>query len=133
MSEKKITFKIVTPEKIVYENMVDQATLPVLDGQVTILPGHCSYIAALKSGEISLKADGKDILMATSVGFIEFQHDTLMVLADTAEHAEEIDIARAQEARQRAEEDKVTILIEKETARINVAKKHHTRHGIRLD
>ena len=68
---KKIKFKIVTPERIVFEDEVDQVTLPVTDGEVTILPNHLSYIASLKAGEIMLKKDGKEINMAVSGGFIE--------------------------------------------------------------
>jgi F-type H+-transporting ATPase subunit epsilon len=146
MSTPNIKFKIVSPERTVFEQEISQATLPVLDGQVTILPGHRSYIAALKAGEIMLKADGKEILLVTSGGFIEFNDNTLVVLADTAEAAEEIDMKRAEEARQRAEkikEEKVSMnemeyarvaaAIEKETARIRVAKKHHSRGGMKLN
>jgi len=107
-----IKFKIVTPERTVYENSVDQATLPVVDGQVTILPGHRSYIASLKAGEIMLKKGAEEILLATSGGFVEFNKDALVVLADTAESAEDIDVKRAEEARSRAEElkkEKVTM------------------------
>ena len=146
MSEQKIKFKIVTPEKTVYESEVDQATLPVLDGEVTILPNHRSYIAALKAGEIMLKTAGKETLMATSGGFIEFSNNTLLVLADTAEAAAEIDVKRAEEAKQRAEDLKkekismndeeyarVAAAIEKEAARIKVARKHRTKHNIQID
>ena len=101
---KKIKFKIVTPERIVFEDEVDQVTLPVTDGEVTILPNHLSYIASLKAGEIMLKKDGKEIDLAVSGGFIEFDKNNLVVLADTAEHAEEIDLKRAEEARKKAEQ-----------------------------
>jgi F-type H+-transporting ATPase subunit epsilon len=142
----RIKFKVVTPERTVLEQEIDQATLPVLDGEVTILPNHRSYIAALKPGEIMFKIDGKEILMATSGGFIEFQNNNLIVLADTAEAAEEIDLARAEQARKRAEDlkmqkvsmddmeyAKVAAAIEKEMARIKVAKKHSSRHGMKID
>jgi F-type H+-transporting ATPase subunit epsilon len=142
----QIKFKIVTPEKTVYEAEIDQVTLPVVDGEVTILPGHRSYIAALKAGEIMLKIEGKENHLATSGGFIEFANNKLTVLADTAEYAGEIDLARAQEARKKAEELKnqketmsemeyarVAAAIEKESARIKVARKHHTRGSIKID
>jgi len=141
----KIHFKIVTPERTVYENEVDQATLPVTDGEVTILPNHRSYIASLKAGEIMLKAGKEEINMAISGGFLEFDKNTLVVLADTAEHAEEIDIARAEEARKKAEEIKkekfvdeaeasrIAAAVEKEFARIKVAKKHRSKKGLKLD
>lgn len=142
----KIQFKIITPEATVYENTVDSATLPVASGQVTILPGHRSYIAALKAGELLLKKGTEEIHLATSGGFVEFKNNELYVLADTAEHAAGIDIKRAEEARARAEDlkkekvamseleyAKVAAAIERESARIRVAKKHHTKHGIKID
>ena len=142
----KIKFKIVSPERTVYENEIDSATLPVANGQITILPNHRSYIAALKAGEIMLRKEAEEIYLAISGGFIEFKDNNLVVLADTAEIAEEIDIKRAEEARVRAEELKkqkismgeqeyarVTAAVEKELARIKVARKHSTKRGIKLD
>lgn len=141
-----IKFKIVTPERTVFEDEIDQATLPVADGEVTILPNHRSYIAALKSGEIYLKKGQEEFDFAISGGFIEFADNNLVVLADTAERAEEIDLKRAEEARKRAEDLKkqkivmddseyarVASAIEKEMARIKVARKHRTRAGIKID
>lgn len=146
MSTNIIKFKIVTPERTVFEQEVDQITLPVSDGEVTILPGHRSYIASLKAGEIMLKNGGEETLLAVSSGFVEFNDNVLVVLADTAEAAAEIDLVRAEEARKRAEEigkqkvsmdemeyAKVAAAIEKEMARVRVAKKHHTKHGIKID
>ncbi len=140
-----IKFKIVTPEKTVYESEIDQATLPVANGEVTILPNHRSYIASLKPGEIMLKKSGQESGFSVSGGFIEFNHNNLIVLADTAERAEEIDVKRAEDARKRAEDIKnqrisideteyarVAAAIEKEMARIRVAKKHHTKKGINI-
>lgn len=139
-----IQFKIVTPERVVEEEDIYQATLPVEGGEVTILPGHIPYIGTLGSGEIVLRhtAGGEEKSLATSGGFVEFHDDTLMILADTAEHAAEIDLARAEAARARAEELKkmaisvsdeeyarTAALLEKELARVRVARKHHTKHG----
>lgn len=141
----KIKFKIITPEKTVFEDEVEQVTLPVENGEVTILPNHRNYIAALRAGEAMVKKDGQEIHLAVAGGFIEFAKNTLVVLADRAERAEEIDLARAEEARKRAEELKkekitdseeyarVASMVEKEMARIKVAKKHHTRKGMRID
>jgi len=143
----KIKFKIITPDRTVYESEVDQSTLPVSDGEVTILPNHRSYIASLKPGEIRLKTGDSETLLVTSGGFIEFNKNTLIVLADTAERASEIDVKRAEEtARRRAEELKkekiimdeleyarVATSIEKELVRVRVAKKHHSRHGMKID
>lgn len=140
-----IKFKIVTPEKTVLEEEIDQATLPIADGEVTILPNHRSYIGALKAGEIMVKREGKETILAVSGGFVEFNANNLTILADTAERAEEIDVARAEEGRKRAEESmkqrvsmddteyaRVAASIEKEMARLKVAKKHLTKKGLKL-
>lgn len=140
-------FKIVTPERTVMEEEAYQATLPVVGGEVTILSNHIPYIGAIKAGEIIIRkeANGEEISLVTSGGFVEFHDNTLVILADTAERAEEIDLARAEEARTRAEELKketihmgeeeyarMAALIEKELARVRVARKHHSKRGISL-
>jgi F-type H+-transporting ATPase subunit epsilon len=143
MSDSKIKFKIVTPEKTVFEEEIDQITLPVTDGQVTILPNHTSYIASLKAGEICFKKGSEEIEMATSGGFIEFDNNNLVVLADSAERVEEIDIEKSEAARKRAEElmanrvkmddeeyAKVAAAIEHESAKLKLARKHYTKKGI---
>jgi len=142
----KIKFKIVTPERTVYEEEVNQVTLPTEDGEITILPNHRSYIANLKPGELMARKEKEEILMSISGGFIEFNGNVLTVLADTAERADEIDLARAEEAKTRAEEIKkqkeslddeeyarVAAMIEKHSARIKVAQKHRTRHSININ
>lgn len=140
-----IKLKVVTPEKIVVEQEVYQVTLPVLGGEVTVLPEHMPYIGAIQAGEIILRAEngGEGTGLATSGGFVEFHDNTLVILADTAERAEEIDLARAEEARKRAEDLKsqrihmddeeyarTAAIIEKEMARVRVARKHHSRRGV---
>ncbi|MDO9230902.1 MAG: ATP synthase F1 subunit epsilon [bacterium] len=146
MENLKIKFKIVTPEKTVFEDVVDQATLPTTDGEITILPNHRSYISSLKAGELMLRKGEEEILLSISGGFIEFHGNELIILADTAERAEEIDLVRAKEGRKKAEELKnqvvsmdeneyarVAAAIQKESARIRVARKHHTRRSIKTD
>ena len=146
MDNLQIKFKIVTPERSVFEEVVDQATLPTTDGEITILPNHRSYIASLNPGELRLKKDGQEILLSISGGFIEFHNNELVVLADTAERAEEIDLKRAEEGRKKAEELKknkismdeneyarVAAAIQKEAARIKVARKHYTRSGMKIN
>lgn len=138
-----IKLKIVTPERVVFESEVDQATLPVSDGDVTILPNHRSYIASLKIGEITIKADGVEDSIAVVGGFLEFADNHLIVLADEAERADEIDLEKAEEARKRAEDIKnkvirtdekeyahVAAVLEKEMSRIRIAKKYISRRGL---
>src|SRR5665647_1443455 len=100
----RIKFKIITPERTVLEEEIDQATLPVTDGEVTILPNHRSYIASLKPGEIMIKKGEKELEMGISGGLGELNKNKSVILADTAEMADEIDLTRAEEARKRAEE-----------------------------
>jgi len=139
-----IFVKIITPEKVVYQGKAYQVTLPVSDGEVTILPKHRSYIASLKAGEILTKdKNGKELVdLAVAGGFVEFHKDYLTVLADAAERAEEIDMQKAEEARRRAEElmqrkiideneyARVAAALEVELAKIKVAKKYLKEKGI---
>lgn len=67
-----IKFKIVTPERTVFEKEVEQATLPTTEGQITILPNHRSYISSLEAGELMVKENGQEIWLSISGGFIEF-------------------------------------------------------------
>lgn len=105
--EKEIKFRIVTPEKTVYENTIYQVTLPVSDGDVTILPDHRSYIGSLKPGEVivkKIKNDTETISLVVAGGFVEFHKNKLVVLADSAERTEDLDIEKIEEARKRAED-----------------------------
>ena len=143
-----IQFKIVTPEKTVLEEEIYQITLPIEGGDVTILSNHMPYIGAVKPGEILIRKEmnGDETSLATSGGFVEFHDNVLVVLADTAERAEEIDLVRAEEARKKAEEimkekvhaddedyARVAAMIEKEGARVRVARKHHSRRSISMN
>ncbi len=142
----KIKFKIVTPEKTVYEDSIDQLTLPTAEGEITVLPNHIPLISVLAPGELVAKAGGEEIAMAVSGGMAEVQKNEITILADTAERAEEIDLARAEEARKRAEklkEENVRLdeteyataaaVLEKNLARIRVAKKHLTKRGMKIE
>lgn len=141
-----IKLKIVTPEGPVFEDEVAQATIATTDGQITILPNHRSYIASLKPGELMFRKDGKARYLYVSGGFVEFNANELAVLADAAERVDEIDIEKAEAARARAEElrkEKISMseeeyatvaaAIEREAARVRIAKKHHTLKGINLE
>ena len=138
-----IKIKIVTPEQVICECEAQQVTLPVSDGEVTILPNHRSYIASLKIGEIIAKKDGEENNIAVVGGFLEFRDNKLTVLADEAERAEEIDIKKAEAAKQRAEDIKnkviktdeseyahVAATLEREMSRIKIAKKFLARKGL---
>lgn len=97
-------FEIVTPERVVLKEEVQQVTLPTRDGEITVLPKHVSLVSVLKAGVLEIKnAEGVIETMAVSGGFVEVLPDKVVVLADAAERASEIDEAAAEEARKRAE------------------------------
>lgn len=132
-----IKFEIVTPERVVLKEEVTQVTAPTRDGEITVLPNHIPLVASLMPGVIEVKRpDGKAEIIYTSGGFIEVLRDKVVILADTAERAAEIDLARAEEARQRAEQLKkeakskeevdftaLATKIEKELARTRAVKR----------
>jgi F-type H+-transporting ATPase subunit epsilon len=95
---------IVTAERVVYSADVDEVIAPGVEGELGILPHHAPLMTTLKAGEIMVKRGVEEDLMAISGGFLEVRPDRVIVLADAAERAEEIDIARAEAAKKRAEE-----------------------------
>lgn len=102
----KIRLDIVTAERMVYSEDVDEIIVPGVDGELGVLPLHSPLMTILAPGELLIKKDDTEVDLAVSGGFIEVRPDHVIVLADTAERAEEIDIARAEEARKRAEQAK---------------------------
>lgn len=96
--------EVVTVERLVFDGDVDAVVAPGSEGQLGILPGHAPLMTALSIGELILRrSDAEDIVMAIGGGFMEVGPHHAIILADTAERAEEIDETRAEEARRRAE------------------------------
>lgn len=100
----RLKFEIVTAERIVFADEVDIVIAPGVVGELGILPHHAPLLTSLKPGELRVRKDGQETSMFVSGGFLEVQANKVTVLADTAERAEEIDLARAEEARRRAEQ-----------------------------
>lgn len=133
-----IKFKIVTPEKTIYENEIFQVSVPTVEGEVTILPNHIPLISLLKAGELKFKDKEGESRMAVSGGFLEVRgQNEIVILADSADRATDIDIAKAEEAKQRAEEQmaklkdaqdvdyaKLQAVIDRELNKLKVAKKY---------
>jgi len=144
MADKTIKFEIVTPERVVWRKQIKQVTLPTKHGEITVLPNHIPLVASLMPGVIEfLDKDGERDVMSVSGGFVEVLKDKVVILADTAERAEEIEISRAEEARARAEKIKedtrhedreqfagLSAKIAKELARTKAAKRWKKVRGI---
>jgi len=95
---------IVTAEQVVFSEDVDVVVAPGIEGELGILPHHTPLMTMLQPGELRVRKGGEEIFLVISGGFLEVRPDRIIVLADAAERAEEIDIARAEEAKRRAEE-----------------------------
>ncbi len=98
-----LQLEIVSPERRAYTDEVDMVIVPGIDGQLGILPHHTRLISVLGVGELRIKKGGTEESLLISGGFVEVRPDKVIVMADLAEHSEEIDEARAAEARKRAE------------------------------
>jgi F-type H+-transporting ATPase subunit epsilon len=99
----KLQLEVITPEKMVLREAVDEVTLPGLDGELGILPEHTPLISQLKTGSLTYRMSGEKISLHVSGGFVEVLPDRVSVMTDVAEAAEEIDAERAKRARERAE------------------------------
>jgi len=88
MAEMKVV--IITGEKEIYSDSADVVVAPGLEGDLGILPHHAALITSLRSGEIMIRKDGEETLLAVSGGFMEIMDNTVTILADAAEQAEEI-------------------------------------------
>lgn len=97
--------EIVTAERVVYsQEGVDEVVAPGVQGEFAVLPRHAAFLTQLEPGELRIIKGGEEEAMAITGGFFEVFNDRVVVLADAAERVEEIDIARAEAARRRAEE-----------------------------
>jgi len=100
---KKIQLRIVTPERSLVSEEVDELVVPGVDGYLGALPGHTPLLTSLKIGEIKYRSGHAWSYLAVSWGFVEILPERVTILADVAERAEEIDVERARAAKERAE------------------------------
>lgn len=98
-----IKLDVVTAERVVFSEDVDVVVAPGVDGQLGILPHHAPLMTMLQPGELLIRKGGAEFCLAITGGFLEVRPDRIIVLADAAERAEEIDVQRAEEAKRRAE------------------------------
>lgn len=101
---EKLKLELVTPYKQVLSEEVDEVTAPGTIGEFGVLPGHTTLLTTLKIGELVYKQGNQSYHVAVNWGYVEVEDDTMTVLVETAEPADEIDLERARAAMGRAEE-----------------------------
>ena len=99
-----LTLEIVTPERAVVSEQIDEVQIPGAEGSFGVLPGHTPLLATLQVGELWYRRGEETSYVAVSFGFAEVQPDRVTILAQIAESAEEIDVTRAKDAEQRAKD-----------------------------
>jgi F-type H+-transporting ATPase subunit epsilon len=135
--ENKLRLEIVTPHGLVLSEDVDEVTAAGTEGEFGVLPGHVPFITTLKVGMLILRKDNKTEYVFVNSGYAEVSPDKVVILADSAERAEDIDVERALAAKKRAEERlaqaekydfaRATAALERATIRIHLAEKRTLR------
>ena len=116
-----IRLDIVTAERMVFSDDVDMVVAPGMEGQLGILPHHAPLMTMLHPGELRVRQGSEEFSLVVSGGFLEVRPDRIIVLADAAERAEEIDVARAEEAKLRAQQRLSQAVPEVDAARSEAA------------
>jgi F-type H+-transporting ATPase subunit epsilon len=96
--------QIVTPERLAYEGDVDAVVCPGIEGELGVLPHHAPLLTTLGVGELRIRRGGEEEFFAIAGGFLQVRPDKVVVMAETADMAADIDIEKAQEARREAEQ-----------------------------
>lgn len=135
---------VITPEKTVLSEEVDEVYVPTSKGQIGILPHHINLVSQISQGEIIIRKKGKEQYFAITGGFLEVAHGKISVIADYAAHAEDIDVEKAIQAQKRAEEiikkgrsavserdfAIASAELQKSLLQLNVARRHKSRRQI---
>jgi F-type H+-transporting ATPase subunit epsilon len=116
-----LRLEIVTPDAVAYSDDVEMVTLPGVEGQLGILPQHVPLMTQMVPGEMIVRKNGQDRFLAVGEGFVEITGDHVAILTDLAIAAENIDEAKAEEARQRAQARLKEKLSAEEVASVNAA------------
>ena len=136
-----LTVDIVTAERsVLSEEGVDEVVAPGIEGELTVLPMHAPLLTMIKPGLMRIKRGSDETEIAITGGFLEVRDDKVTILADAAERAEEIDVAAAEEARRRAEQQlerretdvdlaRVAAELQKQLLRLKVAERSRRRRG----
>jgi F-type H+-transporting ATPase subunit epsilon len=98
MAKAKMQLKVVTPERILHEGEAEELVIETKSGQITVFPNHQAMVTILKAGEALIRNEGKEEPLVLSGGLLEVARNQVVVLADTAEHINELDLERAKKA-----------------------------------
>jgi len=121
MPDKKFHFKIITPEKIVYENDIDAVYTKGSDGEFGVLYDHTPFMSGLDIGVTKVEIDGNFEYISTIGGAFQFKNNEAVILTEAAERGQDIDITRAENAKQRAEARLGNANVEQDIKRANLA------------
>jgi F-type H+-transporting ATPase subunit epsilon len=119
-----IKLEIVTPEALTYSEDVDMVTLPGVEGEMGVYPQHVPFMTQIKAGEIIVRHGGRDHFLAVGEGFAEITGEKVAVMTDMAVKADDIDEAKAEEARKRAEARLAEKIEGEEAASVQAALAH---------
>jgi len=119
-----LKLEIVTPESKTYSEEVEMVTLPAAEGEMGVLPQHVPLMTQIVPGEIIVRKDGRDYFLAVGEGFVEITAGRVAIMTDMAIRAENVDEAKAEEARQRAEARLAEKLDDEEAAMVSAALAH---------
>jgi F-type H+-transporting ATPase subunit epsilon len=117
----KIQLQIVSADRSLVNEMVDEVQVPGADGYFGVLPGHTPLLALLGAGELWYRRGAEKVYLSIAFGFAEVQPDRVTILAQIAEKAEEIDVARAEAAKKRAEERLAQAAVDMDFERARIA------------
>lgn len=134
----QLHLKIVTPEKLIYDDEVSQVNVSTEEGEIGILPNHANLMSKLEPGELVIKKNGKTDLLAVGEGFLQISQNELTVMTDLATYATDIDERAVEEAKKRAEQALSQTLsdeeyaetlanLEKSLAQLRVKRRHRVR------
>jgi F-type H+-transporting ATPase subunit epsilon len=137
----KLSVDVITAERVVYSDTeIDVVVAPGVMGELGVLPSHAPFMTALAPGELRLRKGNEETSMVVTGGFLEVRDNKVVILAEAAERADEIDLARAEEARRRAEQQiasreaavdvaRVEAALRRSLVRLKVGKSRRKRGG----
>jgi F-type H+-transporting ATPase subunit epsilon len=135
-----LLLEIITPEKVVLKDEVDEIIVPTVTGEIAILPNHAELLTKINPGELIIRKNGKDQSFAILGGFLEVINNRISILADYAIRADDIEIAKVQEAQERAKQKMkqkdteqdfrvAEAELRKSLLQLKVARKHKARYS----